>query len=421
VGRPADSQPVALQSWTEQVARFTAKYPNVTITGSDYAYAPDTFAGLVAGNQVPTLFEVYLSDIGKTIDQGVAADLTPFFTANKLQALFNPNILAIASRDGVVYALPRNAYAMGLAYNIPMLKEAGLDAPPTSWADLAAASQKLTKRDDGRAGFSFITDGGNATGWQLTTIAYTFGAKQADIVATQPDGSFKAGFAEGEIVDALNYVKELRWQYDVLPQDNLDWARNGEGLATGRAAMAVMAGDQFTWIRTTFPDVDMKQLGFAPLPNGPDGKSVSLVGGNIAMFNKAASADQLEAAVYFRLWSQFDPAEIQIGYELSQKDPAFVIGAPTLPLYVGEYQKQLEALQTKYANLPVANYQGFYDAVAAGKVALEIEPSIAGQEYYGAMGAVVSSILTDQSVDPAASVKDAAATFQSNVLDPLKK
>ena len=40
----------------------------------------------------------------------------------------------------------------------------------------------------------------------------------------------------------------------------------GRLLSPGRTAMAVMAGDQFTWIRMTFPDVDMTQFGFAPLP-----------------------------------------------------------------------------------------------------------------------------------------------------------
>jgi ABC-type glycerol-3-phosphate transport system substrate-binding protein len=421
VGKPPESQPESLKSWTEQVKRFEQRYPNVTINGSDYAYAPDTFASLVAGKQVPTLFEVYLSDPGKIIDQGIAADLSSVFDANKLRDVFNPNILAITSKDGKVYGIPRFAYAMGLAYNINQLKEAGFSAPPSNWEELATMAQKLTNRDQARAGFSFITDGSNATGWQFTTLAYTWGAKQSSIVSPNGDGKYKAGFAEGAPVGAMSYVKDLRWKYDVLPRENLDWAKNGEGLATGRSAMAVMAGDQFTWMRMTFPDVDMSQFGYAPLPTGPDGKSVSLVGGNIAMISSAATADEQEAAVYFRLFTQFDPAEIQIGYENSKKDPTVVIGAPTLPLYVGSYQEAAMKLQNKYANLPTSNYAPFVNGVTSGKVALEAEPATAGQEYYGAVGAVVSSILTDQSVDPAPALTQAATTFQTNVLDQLKK
>src|SRR6185295_521158 len=127
IGKPPESQPEALKGWTAQVERFQKLYPNVTIFGSDYAYAPDTFATLVAGKQVPTLFEVYLSDPGKIIDQGVAADLSSFYEAQHLREVFNPNVLAITSKDGKVYGIPRFVYAMGLGYNINMLKEAGFD------------------------------------------------------------------------------------------------------------------------------------------------------------------------------------------------------------------------------------------------------------------------------------------------------
>lgn len=421
VGKPAESQPESLASWTAQVERFEKLYPNVTINGTDYAYSPDTFATLVAGKQVPTLFEVYLSDPSKIIDQGIAADLTSVFDANKLQDVFNPNILSITSKDGKVYGIPRFAYAMGLGYNLQMLKDAGFSAPPKTWEELATMAQKLTKRDEGVAGFSFITDGSGASGWQFTTLAYTWGAKQGSIVKQNADGSYTAGFAEGAPVEAMQYVKDLRWKYDVLPRENLNWNRNGEALATGRAAMVVIAGDQYTWIRTTFPDVDMSQFGYAPLPAGPDGKSVSLVGGNIAMVSASASDDEKEAAAYFRLWTQFDPSEIQIGYDNSKKDPTVVVGQPVLPLYVGDYQKAAQALQAQYANLPVANYAPFIDAVTAEQVSLEPEPATAGQEYYAAIGTVVSSILTDQSVEPATAMKGASDTFQANVLNLLKK
>ncbi len=419
VGKPPESQPESLAGWTAQVERFQQKYPNVTINGTDYSYAPDTFAALVAGKQVPTLFEVYLSDPGKIIGQGVAADLTPFYEANKLRDVFNPNILAITSDGDAIYGVPRAAYAMGLAYNIPMLKEAGYDAPPKTWDELTEMAQKLTNRDQARAGFAFINDGSGATGWQFTTLAYTWGAKQADIVQ-QSDGKYTAGFASGAPVEALDYIKELRWNYDVLPLENLDWAKNGEALATNRSAMAVMAGDQFTWMRMTFPDVDMNQFGYAPLPAGPGGKSVSLVGGFIAMISSAATDDEKEAAFYYQMFRQFDPAEIQIGYDNSTSDPSVVVGAPTLPLYVGDYQQQAQALQDSYANLPTANYQPFVSGVTSGQVALEPEPATAGQEYYSAIGSVVSAVLTDQATVPQTAIDQAAATFQTNVLDTLK-
>jgi ABC-type glycerol-3-phosphate transport system substrate-binding protein len=242
-------------------------YPNVTITGTDYAYDPASFAALVAGNQVPTLFEVYLTDPSQMIDQGIATDLTSFIKDQKLDSVFNPSILNIAEKDGKYYGIPRFAYAMGLAYNIKMLKAAGFDSAPTTWDQLATMAQKLTDRNAGVAGFSFITDGTGAAGWHLTTLAYNFGLKNDQIV-TQSGSKYTENFATGPLLDTLNYIHDLRWKYDVLPLENLAWDTNGAALANGTAAMVVMAGDQFTWLRQTYPDAPIADFGFAPLPAG---------------------------------------------------------------------------------------------------------------------------------------------------------
>src|SRR5450432_3260066 len=79
--KPPSSDTVGLQAWTDQVARFEKAYPNVTVTGDEYTYAPDTFSALIAGKQVPTLFQVYLTDPQKYITAGVAADISTIFDA----------------------------------------------------------------------------------------------------------------------------------------------------------------------------------------------------------------------------------------------------------------------------------------------------------------------------------------------------
>ena len=130
--KPASSDAAGLQAWTDQVGRFMKAYPNVTINGLEYVYAPDTFAALVAGQQVPTLFRVYLTDPQKYIDLGVAADLTTVIDANNLRTVLNPDIVNLGTKDNKVYGLPNGAYAMGIGYNIPMFQAAGINAPPTT-------------------------------------------------------------------------------------------------------------------------------------------------------------------------------------------------------------------------------------------------------------------------------------------------
>jgi multiple sugar transport system substrate-binding protein len=415
---PPETDAVANKQWNEQVDRFEKMYPNVTVKSIEYTYAPDTFAALVAGKQVPTLFRVYMTDPGKYIDAGVAADITKVFEANKLGDIFNKDIINLATKDGKVYGIPFGAYAMGLGYNIKMLEKAGFKAAPKTWDELRDMAKKLTDRDAGVSGFSFINDGGNATGWHFTVLGYTFGAKPEDIIKAEGSDKFSAGFGEGPMVDALKFIKDLRWTDDVLPRDTLDWATNGAGLATGKAAMILMAGDQYNWIKGSFKDTKMEDFGFAPLPEGPGGIA-SLVGGDMTMVSSAATPEEQEAAIYFQLWKQFDPTEVKSALDAQKANPDAVIGGPNLPMYVGDYEAAKVAFETPYYNLPTENYAPFLEAVTSGKVKLQVEPSPAGQDYYAAVGTAVSTILTDEGADPAAILGEAAKTFQGTVLDHL--
>src|SRR5205823_366300 len=133
-----------------------------------------------------------------------------------------------------------------------------------------------------------------------------------------------------------------------------------------------------------------------------------------------ATDDEKEAAVYYQLWKTFDPGEIQANFEAGKKDPTVVVGAPSLPLYVGSYNDAMQKLITEFANLPIKNYAPFVTAVTSGKVELIPEPLVAGQEYYGALGGVVSQIVADQGADVEKLLKDAQNTYQTNVLDQMK-
>jgi ABC-type glycerol-3-phosphate transport system substrate-binding protein len=199
-------------------------------------------------------------------------------------------------------------------------------------------AQKLTNRDAGVAGFSFIRGEAHQAGWHGTVIAYNFGLDDAAIVTKGDDGQYTAGFDNEQTLAALNYIKDLQWKYDALPRELLEWPTNGEILATGNAAMVLMAGGQLEWIKQTYPDVDMTQFGFAPLPAGPDGNMVSLGGGDVAFINAKATPDQIEAGFYYRLFYQFDEGEVKARYEATKTNPTAVIGEPSYTIYVGTLQ-----------------------------------------------------------------------------------
>jgi ABC-type glycerol-3-phosphate transport system substrate-binding protein len=326
--------------------------------------------------------------------------------------VFNPAILEVMSQDGAIYGIPKDAYALGLAYNIPMLEAAGYDAPPATWEELIEMAVALTDRDNNVAGFAFINDGSGATGWHFTNIAYGFGASAQDIITDNGDGSFSASFGEGPTVDAMEFVQSLRWEYDVLPGATLDWGSISEALISGRVAMTIYAGDQFNWVYTQFPDADLNQFGYAAAPAGPNGR-ITLSGGNLWMVAASASADEQEAAAYFQLWRQFDPVEMQAGIEVTTE----AVGMPTLPMFVGDYQDQYTAFREPYNKLPVENYAPFVDAVTGGEVTIQAEPSPNVQDYYAEIGVLVSEVLSVENVDVPSRLAEVAEEFQIFVLD----
>ncbi|MBZ0296600.1 MAG: extracellular solute-binding protein [Anaerolineae bacterium] len=410
---PSVDQADLRANWEATAQRFMDLYPNVTIEGMELEYDPAAFVALAAGGQLPTLFLTYFTEPSKFIDQGVVADLTPYFEGAGVGDVFNPSILDITSRDGAIYGIPLNAYALGLAYNIEMLSAAGYDAPPATWEELEEMATALTNRDENVAGFAFINDGSGATGWHFTNIAYGFGATRDDIIAPgeEPD-TYVATYGEGPTADALSYVYDLRWNADVLPGATLDWASISEALVSGRVAMAIYAGDQFNFVYFQFPDADLSNFGYAAAPAGPNGR-ITLTGGNLWMVAENATDDQKEAATYFQLWRQFNPEEVKATLEASNE----AIGMPVLPLYVGDYQAQWEAFREPYNILPVENYAPFNDAIKNGEVTLQPEPITAVQDYYTEVGVVVSEVLSNESVDPAARLAESAEEFQAFVLD----
>ncbi len=410
--RPTSDQPEALATWEATAQRFMELYPNVTIEGVELEYDPAAFAALIASNQLPTLFRSYFTEPPKFIQQGAVADLSSYFEAAGVADVFNPAILDVMSEDGAIYAIPRDAYALGLGYNIPLLEAAGYDGPPETWEELAEMAAALTDRDNNVAGFAFINDGGGATGWQYTNIAYGFGATPQDIIQDNGDGTFTATFGEGATVDALEFIQSLRWDEDVLPGATLDWGSISEAFVSGRVAMTIYAGDQFNFVYTQFPDADLSVLGYAAAPAGPDGR-VTLSGGNLWMVSNAASDDQKEAAAYFQLWRQFDPVELQTAIEVTTE----AIGMPTLPMFVGDYQEAYAAFREPYNKLPVENYAPFIEAVTNGEVTIQAEPSPNVQDYYTELGVLVSEVLSVEDVDIPARLAEVAEEFQAFVLD----
>ena len=139
--------------------------------------------------------------------------------------------------------------------------------------------------------------------------------------------------------------------------------------------MVMMAGDQYRWIKTTFRETDMNNIGFAPLPAGPGGIA-TLTGGDMYMVSAAASADEKEAATYFELWRLLDPTEVQSGSGSSGRRSGRGRWWPR----PAALHRRLSGARARASNSLTTrcrydNYSAFLDAIASGEAKLQVEPA----------------------------------------------
>ncbi len=98
----------------------------------------------IAGNNVPAFFTWWngqqLSDLVAT---GVLADLTPYWETAIADGDFSAEQQALVSVDGKPYGVLLNVANWVMFYNKNHFEQAGIAAPPTTWAEFIEACDKL--------------------------------------------------------------------------------------------------------------------------------------------------------------------------------------------------------------------------------------------------------------------------------------
>ena len=107
-------------------ARFEEANSEFTIEPNNWEYDLKTFYAKAAGGQLPVLFSTAFTEASNIIPSGYAADLTDELKRQGLYDQMNKQILELLSKDGRVYAYPKEAYVLGLICNIDDFEKAGL-------------------------------------------------------------------------------------------------------------------------------------------------------------------------------------------------------------------------------------------------------------------------------------------------------
>ncbi len=408
------------------VKTFNEKNPNVEVVPAYYKYATDTFVSLAESGNLPTIFETWYTEPQKLISGGFVADITDELKARGWDTAMNPSIRELLSKDGRIYGIPRDGYALGLMINIELFEEAGLvdedgyPQYPKTWEELAQTA-KTIKDKTGQAGLCLLAKD-NAGGWHFSNIAWDFGAT----LTLVQDGKFIANVNTPEAIAAMEFVKSLKWEYDVLTPDptNEDWGTGFVNLGTGTAAMYIAANDAVNQ-PTQVNGLPAEKLALIPLPAGPGGQ-YSLSGGTPYMFSKDATPEQINAALdYLEIMGKApvatDDAIAGMKADNQNKINNNVPVIPRFPCWVDEKVLAAEkAVTEEYNNVDMNLYNDYFD-ILKKEGNLRLEEVGSAQDLYAELTKVLQAVITDKNADVASLMKTANDNYQKLLDETVNK
>lgn len=281
-------------------------------------------------------------DILVSLDEiGLDAD------AKKWLGGFYPAFMANSHADGKTWSVPYQRSTAIFYYNKTAFQEAGLDPEkfPTTWAALAAAAQKLTKRDaSGR-----VTRWGIKMAGDLGNAQWTFGAlaNQAEQKLMNEAGT-EVYFNHPKTIEAMAFWRGLASEHHATPDGVINWGDLTPDFLQGNTAIVQFTTGGLTNFRekATFP------FGVAGLA-GKNSPHTVVGGGNMYFFKNASPAERAASLRFARWVSQPERAadwSMRTGYiatspaayetqtmkDFIAKVPAANVARTFLPVATGE-------------------------------------------------------------------------------------
>jgi len=214
----------------------------------------------------------------------------------KLDGFFPLLLNAFGSWGGTVYGLPFDNYSGLLFYNSCMLKEAGFDKPPATWAELKDVyGPKLTDASKNQFAYALQSRRGETQSADaFMRFLWPFGGSLLD-------KEFKSNLLAKGSQDGLNFRQELL-KYQPPGVVSFDHAEAVNALAQGQVAMIT----EWSAFYSTLADPATSKLGdclaVAPEPAGPAGRLPALGGFSLAVAAQA-SPEQQKATWLFIQWA----------------------------------------------------------------------------------------------------------------------
>lgn len=199
---------------------------------------------------------------------------------------FLPWTWGVSSHNGTKYTLPYQTNTLALLYNKAAFRDAGIDAPPATWTELATIADRLTRDIDGdgttdRYGFLVPYGTHEWTVWTWQTFLWQAGGQFLTDDRSAP------AFHERPGVEALQFWTDLVHRDQTAMRSDPDGAWDVVYFSREDVAMQING----PWYLPRLDSVPGLEYGVAPLPSR-DTQATNIGGENLYIIQTTPDREQ---------------------------------------------------------------------------------------------------------------------------------
>lgn len=259
----AEYSPATKPFWDAQVESFNVEYPDVDVTLEVVGWQQmhDTTAQRIAAGNLPDLVNTATIWLPEWVEADAIRMVDEDILSEELESDFIPAVLTKgAEYEGELWGLPIAAAARAMFVNNTMLAEAGVDAAPADWDQLAAATASIY---DATGEFGYAWDAKGVQAFRY--FGYFLWNNGGDFF----DEEGLAAFNSPEGVEALEYLVDLS-NTDAVPDPTGTATEEIQPLFTAERLGLWIDGNFFVaQIAESAPDVDYSVVA-VPVNDGAD-------------------------------------------------------------------------------------------------------------------------------------------------------
>ncbi|MBY6160240.1 sugar ABC transporter substrate-binding protein [Mameliella alba] len=234
---------------------FEAKHPDITVKLVTQPFGKvresivtDTAIGVgsdVLGLNMPWTTEFLDIGILEPLDDYLAREDNSFATTDLVEA-------PIGKINGKTWMVPLNAFPFVMHVNMGLVKQAGFDAPPTTWEELSEQAAAISALENGISGLGMPFSSQPPSNGPILTflpLLYANGGRIMD--GTTPN------FDNAKVVETMEFIKTLNEAGAIAPGAA---SRTGgvdlEEFIAGRTGFLISPGVHSSAITGRNPDID---------------------------------------------------------------------------------------------------------------------------------------------------------------------